>query len=300
MVCVISCFFSQGNFGSAFIEVLVSDSSHEEEMTLLHAAMLMTAVESRTGRNKTNKKCYSKDKLSGSAVTKKWNRVKVRCMQKYNLDIQFGLRSLSIFTDTRDPNALPGLSPENMPAASHLPSPSLVKPKQETPPHRNHHQSSQKYPSLPSSKYRTSPASREEPSRASSHTPKRLKESTEELFEDFEFSGVERQSRLFHDCMKGKATTDPDDKTPSNRILDKIAAEKEKYRESGPSYQRKKLLKKGLSKADLMRDFVESYKERKSSVELTGASRKLSSHGMLVHMVVYHLPLLYLIHLAIV
>ncbi len=201
----------------------MSDSSSpDQEMTLLHMAMLMSVNESRMGRNKNKLVVYPKDKLSASAVAKKWNRVKIRCVQKYNQDAQFGLRALSIFTDSRDPSST-GM-PLDIRTAS---SPGLLSPSQ-----------AQASNSLT--------------------TPKQ-----------------EKQSRLFHDCMKGKVK-DSDDKVSSNCILERIAAEREKY---SPSYQRKKLLKRELPKAEVIKDFIDSYKKRELSAELTGASRKLSSHG---------------------
>ena len=259
----------------------MSDSSKpEEEITLLPMVMLMSANESRMGRNKNKMARYSKEKLSASAVAKKWNRVKVRCVQKYILDVQFGLRMLSIFTESRDPSS------SNSQFAG---SGSLLSPPQGRSTHKqetNYHHIIHKYPSLPTLEYQASQSvvnggTTPQSSRKGVQMPRRLKaksDTKEGLIEDFEFSGVERQSRLFHNCMKGQVNESDD--SASNRILERISAEKEKYRDSSsPLYQRKKLLKRELPKAEVMRDFVESYKERKYSADLNVASRKLSSHG---------------------
>ncbi len=73
------------------------------------------------------------------------------------------------------------------------------------------------------------------------------------------------------------------DPLKTNQILERISADKDKYRGSTSCsnfpYQKKKLLKRDLPKAEVMRDFVDSYKEKKGSVEMAGACRKMSSHG---------------------
>ena len=303
-----------GNFGSAFVEVLVSDtspsgptpsssSSPAQEVTLLHTSMLMSFQESRSGRNRNKTAIYGRDKLSASAASSKWNRVKIRCVQKYNTDTQFGLRSVAVYPDSHDPSlprqpsggvaTSPLLSPPSSSSARHS---SLSTPKQgATPGERNtcHF----KYPSLPTlespSSSRVSPkdpASKSQtPASSKSQTPKRrskdLHARDENPDDDFEFSGIENQSRLFHDCIRGKLddSTEGEKSRGQNRILEKIVAEKDKYQEvvASPAYKRRKLLRKELPKTDVMRDFVESYKDTKKSVELTGAARRLSSHGEL-------------------
>ena len=286
-----TCFFpSLGNFGSAFVEVLVSDSSSpDQEVLLLPMAILMTANDSRAGRNKNKIAHYSKDKFVASVMAKKWNRLKIRCVQKHNLDIQFGLGALSVFSDSRDPSTTTNSQLAGATSPPNLLSPSQAwaanssaTPKQETPSRRDsHHQRTHnKYPLLPASDYQASltVASKGETPKGSgrgSQTPKRPKEEVE----DFEFSGVENQSRLFRECMKGKVEGNSDSKAAPNRILERIAAEREKY---SPSYQRKRLLKKVIPKAEVIRDFIESYKTKEHSAELAGASRKLSSHGMAI------------------
>ena len=96
---------SPGNFGSAFVEVLVGDSGSsdsEEYITLLPQSTLMTVPDSRRGKNKTRSVTYGREKLSSAAATKKWNRVKIKCRQPYNLSDQFGLQFVAFFSDTSD------------------------------------------------------------------------------------------------------------------------------------------------------------------------------------------------------
>lgn len=272
-----------GNFGSAFVEVLVSDSSYPDQcVTLLPVSMLMSSMESRSGRNKNKVAIYSEDKLSAAATSRKWNRVNIRCVQKYNRESQFGLRAVSFFAVSRDPASIVAgraiTSPMlHRPVVTTNPSSVLVStPKQELSQSKNH-----RNPSLP-----LTPLS----SGSDGATPKegRLKWTPSRLngvknkgsVKDYEFSGIERQSRLFNSCMQQKPDDSDGTIKGSNQILDRISAEKDKYRDVlSPLYSRKRLLKKELPKAEVMNDFVESYKERKTSAELTGACHKMSSHG---------------------
>lgn len=260
----------------------MSDSScPDQHVTLLPVSMLMSFHESRSGRNKNKTAVYGKEKLSTPATLRKWNQVKIRCVQKYDREAQFGLRTVSFFTETRDPSAIADV-PMTSPLL-HRPvmttPPSAAKPKQE--PSQNNQQRL-KYPSLPSSLPLTPQSSRNGGTTPQEEkpvsTPSRHKDRhSEHSLEDYEFSGVEKQSRLFRSCMQQKS----DDSNGSNQILDRISAEKEKYEAVlSPAYPRKKLLKRELPKAEVMRDFVESYKDRKCSAELSGACRKMSSHGM--------------------
>lgn len=257
----------------------MSDSSSPDQyLTLLHMCMLMSLQESRTGRNKNKTAVYSKGKLSATATSKKWNRLKIRCVQKYNLEAQFGLRAISLFPSSHDPNssvdgstASSGLlSPES---AS---SPPLLSPTM-GPLHVDNHNSHHKQQK---SKLSSPESLTEDETRSKTQTPKRPSKGRNATNSegDFEFSGVEKQSRLFRECMKGKSNAaDGDKPKASNHILERISAEKEKY---AVSPQRKKLLKKELPKAEVMRDFVESYKEKKGSMDLTRACRRMASHGM--------------------
>lgn len=289
----------------------MSDSeSPESYVTLLHMCMLMSLQEARMGRNKTKVVSYGREKLSTSATTRKWNLVKIHCVQKYNHEDQFGLRSFSLFSDGHSLGeqgpipALPSPSQRVMssPSSSSSTPQQLPESKQkegQIDPQHHHKLPSSSDSLLVSAKVGAANARgmREHVSSDSSTPPKRLlrtrnKESDHPSdHEDFEFSGLERQSRLFRNCMQGtpedtestssSGTSSSGQRRPNN-ILSKVTANKEKYRESGGLYPRKKLLKKELPKADLMRDFVDSYKEEKKSSEMAGAFRIMAAHGMTI------------------
>ena len=98
--------------------------------------------------------------------------------------------------------------------------------------------------------------------------------------EEFEFSGVERQSRLFRNALKGESSQ------KSNPILEKIVSEREKYRKQSealsdiPSYNRKKLLLKELPKVEGGIDFAASYeKGTNSNKDVAAAFSRISAHG---------------------
>ena len=119
-------------------------------------------------------------------------------------------------------------------------------------------------------------------------TPKRpLREHGNVSEEDFEFSGVEKQSRLFRNALRGKSSDNCSQKV--NPILEKIVSEREKYRKSSSesamrdSYERKKLLKKDLPKAETNVDFAASYDKSKSKhKDVAVAMSKVYAHGKIV------------------
>lgn len=268
----------------------MSDSSSpDQHVTLLPVSMLMSSQESRSGRNKNKTAVYGKEKLSAAAITRKWNRVKVRCIQKYNREDQFGLRTVSVFTETRDASSAGTdramVSPLlRHPVMTTPPAAALVStPKQEV---SLGNQQRHKYPSLPSipltphSSGSDGVTLEERPKSTPSRHWHQQGAKTEDSVDDYEFSGVEKQSRLFRSCMQGKLDKSEDGVVGSNQILDRVSAEKERYRDAlSPHYPRKRLLKREVPKAETMKDFVESYKERKTNVEMSGAWRKMSSHG---------------------
>lgn len=292
----------------------------QTDVTLLHMSMLMTYQESRTGRNRNKMAVYGRDKLAASATCRKWNRVKIRCVQKHDLKTQFGLRSIAFFADSHTNPELEATLERGRITSPRLcrPSMALTANKSETPRHeqtqgtskQQQQQQQQKLPSLPSSSSLSPHVSRNEGAapgngglaqdggvapksdRAKGQTARRQPSSTKsettgaDTDTDFEFSGVEKQSRLFRDCLRkpegseDKAATPP---TGSNPILERISADREKYEERllSPLYPRKRLLRRELSRAEGKRDFAESYRDSKdtTSRELTGACRRMSSHG---------------------
>ena len=277
-------------------------------MTLLPSSLLMTIPDSKAGRGRTKTKTFSsKDKLSSTAVGKKWNRIKVKCIQKHNQE-QFGLQYITFSNDAggyRDHPSISGgerTSSVSSSSRHHLLTPSqliaplrrntLATPKSEPVAVNNR-------PRLPSLQKSSTPAMAVVKSEAPLKTPKRpLRERNssqerdlEEEDADFEFSGVEKQSRFFRNCLKGKPSTTSDhssEKEP-NPILERIMTEREKYSESSSSglYQRRKLLKKELPKADVTVVFTAGYKESSSEVkkkaaagrELSSSWRRMATHG---------------------
>lgn len=265
--------------------MLVGNSeSPKDFITLLPSSMLMTIPDSKAGRSRTKTKVFtSKDKLSGAAVGKKWNRVKVRCVQKHNPE-QFGLQFITFSNDVGNhehtntagtPHSHLLTPPQLVGTTRHT----LTTPKSE-PTNRP------RLPTLPKS---TTPAAAVKS--ADVKTPKRpLKERNSEegdTEDDFEFSGVEKQSRLFRNCMKGKPSTSSDHSSGKepNPILERIITDREKYSSSSDGlYQRRKLLKKDLPKASLSVDFAAGYRDscgdvKKKSGELSGAWSRMATHG---------------------
>lgn len=280
-------------------------------MTLLPSSLLMTIPESKAGRARTKTKTFtSKDKLSSAAVGKKWNRVKIRCIQKHNQE-QFGLQYITFSNDVggyRDPPCSSSTSSSSLTSSVAMPSssrhhlltpPQLIAPQRATLTTPKSEPIAINHPRLPSLQKFSTPAAAVVKLEALLKTPKRpLRErnSQERDLEkedtDFEFSGVEKQSRLFQNCLKGKTSTMSDHtsvKEP-NPILEKIRTEREKYSETASStglYERRKLLKRELPKAGVTVDFTAGYKETNSEVkkkaaagmELSSAWRRMASHG---------------------
>ena len=263
----------------------------------------MTIPDSKAGRARTKTKTFtSKDKLSGAAVGKKWNRVKVKCVQKHNQE-QFGLQYITFSNDAggyRDPPSISGgEGTSSMSSSRHhlLTPPQLIAPRRNTiSTPKSEPVAINNRPRLPSLQKSSTPATAVK-SEAPLKTPKRpLRERNSQEREveedvDFEFSGVEKQSRFFRNCLKGKPSTTSDhasEKEP-NPILERIITEREKYSESSSNglYQRRKLLKRELPKADVTVDFTAGYKETNSEVKkkaaagmkLSSSWRRMASHG---------------------
>ena len=238
-----------GNFGSAFVEVSVSnsDGSPDDYTTLLPSSMLMSIVDSRSGRGKTTTLKCGREKLSRTAMDNKWSLVKIQTCQKYNITEQFGLQFVAFHNDT--PSTQTPLKHSSHTLTS---TPTPLTPVTPSSRHR--------LPSLPNS--RQSLSSVEHAQKSKTGTPKRPPRTTGDQ-EDYEFAGIERQSRLFKNCVQGK-TAKNEDRQEKNSILNRISSEKEKYSNKlrfDPTYQRTRLLKKELPKAEVKVDFAESFKE---------------------------------------
>ena len=261
---------SAGNFGSAFIEIHVSSSSTADSpavdwLTLLPSCMLMTVSDSRSGNNKTSSVVCPLERFSATTASNKWSLFKVICRQPYNLSTQFGLQNIAFFSNP------PTLTPSPSPSSHRHPSPSSHPPKDTPTPDHGH-----KIPSLPNS---AAPSKPRDPN--SSKTPQRRKRpltepNDKEEDENEEFSGVESQSRLLRNALRGAPGV-------TNPILNKVAAERERAREKRfeESYEKKRLLVGELTKAAGKTDFAADYQKTPPSVEMAAAFRKISRHGEL-------------------
>ena len=227
--------------------------------------MLMTVPDSRAGRNKTSSIVCSRDRFSATTAGLKWSFLKIICRQPYNLTSQFGLQHVTFYSDTPSTPLTPSPSPSLLshPDPSHSPK--------DTPDYANRH----RLPSLPSS---ATPCKPGDPH--SSKTPHRkgnFKQPLGDSNTSEEFSGLERQSRLLRNALKGPR--EPSDKM--NPILERAVEEEGKQKEKRfeELYQKRKLLVAELNKAQGKSDFADGYGKTPSSVEMTAAFRKISRHG---------------------
>ena len=264
---------SSGNFGSAFIEVRVGNSDSGDYVTLLPQSTLRTVVESKGGRNKTKTISYKKDRLSATAVSQKWNRIQIICTQPFNHTEQFGLQYIALYSDisTNDMRTHQFLSPP------HTPKLLLSPPTPSTPSHSNH---LGKFPNLPSHRLKGNPPNKT-PTRPLRDSNTKIK-----MEDEFEFSGIEKQSRLFKNAVSGKMAPG---EASSNPILEKIMSERQKYQSKKDAtapcagYRRKKLLQKELPKAEGNSDFAASYSKggTSSNKDVAMAFSRIAAHGKL-------------------
>lgn len=226
----------------------------------------MTVADSKSGRGKTTTLKCGREKLSQASVDKKWILVKIQTCQKYNITEQFGLQYVAFHNDT----------PSTHTPIKHTPTPTPTSaPTPHTPSSRH------RLPSLPTSRQTLS--STEHAQKLRHGTPKRPPRRTaSDQEDDYEFAGIERQSRLFKNCVKGKNKTEANQET--NSILNRISSEKEKYVDK-LYYQRTRLLKKELPKAEVKTDFAESFKDAENKQQ--PCLSNLSAFGKFPPLVLY-------------
>ncbi|XP_047455582.1 DNA repair protein XRCC1 [Mugil cephalus] len=97
-----------GNEGSAFIEVLVGNSSavrDQDYEVLLVTSSFMSPTESRNGTNMNRVRFFGPNQLQKSTVQEKWDRVKIVCSQPYSKNIAYGLSFVKFHSppDKNDP-----------------------------------------------------------------------------------------------------------------------------------------------------------------------------------------------------
>nr|XP_040021868.1 DNA repair protein XRCC1 [Gasterosteus aculeatus aculeatus] len=99
-----------GNEGSAFIEVLVGNSSavrDQDYEVLLVTSSFMSPTESRNGTNMNRVRFFGTTQLQKSPAQEKWDRVKIVCSQPYSKNIAYGLAFVKFHSppDKNDPPA---------------------------------------------------------------------------------------------------------------------------------------------------------------------------------------------------
>ncbi|KAM9310399.1 DNA repair protein XRCC1 [Pholidichthys leucotaenia] len=97
-----------GNEGSAFIEVLVGNSSavrDQDYEVLLVTSSFMSPTESRNGTNLNRVRFFGPNQLQKSTAQEKWDRVKIVCTQPYSKNIAYGLAFVKFHSppDKTDP-----------------------------------------------------------------------------------------------------------------------------------------------------------------------------------------------------
>ncbi|KAI3361271.1 hypothetical protein L3Q82_013454 [Scortum barcoo] len=97
-----------GNEGSAFIEVLVGNSSamrDQDYEVLLVTSSFMSPTESRNGTNMNRVRFFGPNQLQKSTAQEKWDRVKIVCSQPYTKNIAYGLAFVKFHSppDKNDP-----------------------------------------------------------------------------------------------------------------------------------------------------------------------------------------------------
>ncbi|KAM7383090.1 hypothetical protein PAMP_002772 [Pampus punctatissimus] len=97
-----------GNEGSAFIEVLVGNSSavrDQDYEVLLVTSSFMSPTESRNGTNMNRVRFFGPNQLQKSTAQEKWDRVKIVCSQPYSKNIAYGLAFVKFHSppDKNDP-----------------------------------------------------------------------------------------------------------------------------------------------------------------------------------------------------
>ncbi|XP_060906032.1 DNA repair protein XRCC1 isoform X1 [Labrus mixtus] len=103
-----------GNEGSAFIEVLVGNSSATRDQdyeVLLVTSSFMSPTESRNGTNMNRVRFFGPAQLQKSSAQEKWDTVKIVCSQPYSKHIAYGLAFIK-FQSPPDKNEPPTSSPK--------------------------------------------------------------------------------------------------------------------------------------------------------------------------------------------
>lgn len=104
-----------GNEGSAFIEVLVGNSSavrDQDYEVLLVTSSFMSPTESRNGTNMNRVRFFGPNQLQKSTAQEKWDRVKLVCSQPYSKNIAYGLAFVKFHSPPDKNDSPPTSSPK--------------------------------------------------------------------------------------------------------------------------------------------------------------------------------------------
>ncbi|CAG03355.1 unnamed protein product, partial [Tetraodon nigroviridis] len=104
-----------GNEGSAFIEILVGNSSVVREQdfeVILVTSSFMSPTESRNGTNMNRVRFFGPNLLQKNTAQEKWDRVKIVCTQPYNKNIAYGLAFVKFHSPPDKDDPLPATSPK--------------------------------------------------------------------------------------------------------------------------------------------------------------------------------------------
>uniref|UniRef100_H2S4U3 DNA repair protein XRCC1 n=1 Tax=Takifugu rubripes TaxID=31033 RepID=H2S4U3_TAKRU len=104
-----------GNEGSAFIEILVGNSSvvrDQDYEVLLVTSSFMSPTESRNGTNMNRVRFFGPNQLQKSTAHEKWDRVKIVCTQPYSKTIAYGLAFAKFHSPPDKDDPPPASSPK--------------------------------------------------------------------------------------------------------------------------------------------------------------------------------------------
>ncbi|CAL8261937.1 unnamed protein product [Boreogadus saida] len=105
-----------GNEGSAFIEVLVGNSSSTRDQdyeVLLVTSSFMSPTESRNNTNTGRVRFFGPSQLQKTPAQEKWDRVKIVCSQPYSKNIAYGVAFVK-FHSPPDKNDPPTATPPKL------------------------------------------------------------------------------------------------------------------------------------------------------------------------------------------
>ncbi|XP_048582139.1 uncharacterized protein LOC5513107 isoform X2 [Nematostella vectensis] len=95
-----------GNYGSAFVEVLVGNSMwtpKKDFVSLIPSAMLMTPGDCKQWNQTKSVRMFHGDSLNQKTLSELWDRIRVICRQPFRKDKQFGLSFIRILApDSQD------------------------------------------------------------------------------------------------------------------------------------------------------------------------------------------------------